>query len=440
MSGSVYFCEDDDTECIETCRLQPETCTEHYVIPSDYYGASYFLAIILGISILLSQGVDIVLMFLPQRWLDGNGLVQRLVLPGTLRQERAGKEAASFRMKQFLQNALDIVYDKSIATSSTSSSGFTSKGDRTTSVLERFLLLPVKTESVGGVIWAWKRIWDGTIFTQEGVWLNGRLLACNFAQFTIFGIMIFFTRVFFYQQKDFFYTKEEKDYQVYIEKSSELLYGNYTTLLGDDYYYFLDCAQTVMEVDLYAEGGSYIDYTLPWNFISYITSFYLSYEEAKAALKPCFDSYPEISKFFDDSNNALTYTSDTFKDLVTDFDITPEKYKVAAILGLVGGFLTVLYIAAILIPSFISTVMKYRSGVKSTLTNPEFLRFRYAMDTVTVLLGSAFWGCFFTATGAMAFVIALVSACLEFLAVAKLSTLILRDLILFCLIRFFLLD
>ena len=409
MSGAAYFCEDDDTECIEACRLQPETCTENYVAASDYYGASYFLAIILGITILSSQGVDIVLMFLPQRWLDGNGLVQRLVLPGTLRQERAGKEAASFRMKQFLQNALDIVYDKTIASSSNNSGGFTSKIDHATTVLERFLLLPVKTESVGGVIWAWKRVWDGTIFNEEGIWLNGRLLACNFAQFTIFGIMIFFTRVFFYQQKDYFYSEEEKDYQAYIKKSEELLYGNYTAVLGDDYYYFLDCAQTIMEVDLYAEGGSVIDYTLPWNFISYITTYYLSYEDAKAALKPCFEAYPAVSTFFDDSSNALMYTSDTLKDLVSDFDITPEKYRVAAILGLVGGFLTVLYIAAILIPSFISTAMKYRSGVKPTLNNPEFLRYRYAMDTVTVLLGSAFWGCFFTATGAMAFVIALVS-------------------------------
>jgi hypothetical protein len=167
-----------------------------------------------------------------------------------------------------------------------------------------------------------------------------------------------------------------------------------------------------MEVDLYSEGGNVIDYTQPWNFITYVTSYYLSYADAKAALTSCFDAYPIVSKFFDDSNNVLTYSSDALKDLVSDFDITPEKYRTAAILGLIGGFLTVLYIASILIPSFISTAMKYRSGVKPTLGNPEFLRFRYAMDTVTVLLGSAFWGCFFTATGAMAFVIALVCNCI----------------------------
>jgi hypothetical protein len=359
--------------------------------------------------ILLSQAVDVVLMFLPQRWLDGNGLIQRLVLPGTLRQERACEEAASFRMKQMLENALDIIYDKTIAPTSKDTQGLTPKANSATSVLERFLLKPVKTESVGGVMWAWKRIWNGTIFTQEGIWLNGRLLACNFAQCTIFGIMIFFTRVFFYKQDKFFYSSEEMEQMAKVEKSSDLLYGNYTDVLGDDYFRFLNCSQTVLNVDLYEEGGTAIDYTQPWNFILYVKTHYLSFEVAKVALKKCFDAYPVVAEFLDDANHALTYSTDKLKDLVAKTDITPEKYRVAAILGFVGGFLTVLYIASTLIPSFVTTVMKYRSGVKATLTNPEFLRYRYAMDTITVLLGSAFWGCFFTATGAMAFVIALVS-------------------------------
>ena len=418
LSGAEYVCNDDDLECIENCQLQPETCVKKYVAPDDYYGAAYFLAIILGASILVSQSIDVVLMFLPRNWLNGNDLIQRLVLPGTLRQERAGQHAASFRIKQFLQNALDIIYDKSIASSSNNSNGFTAKTssssgfvpktNHATSALERFLLLPVKTEKVGGVMWAWKRIWNGTIFTQEGIWLNSRLLSCNFAQCTIFGIMIFFTRVFFYKQKDLFYSDGEKDYQAYIERSSAILNGNYTVVLGDDYYLFVDCAQTVMEVDLAAEGGGFIDYTQPLPFLTYLTLTYQSYEDAKAALQPCFDAYPEVAMFFDDSNNVVNYSSDFLKDLLQDFDITPKHYQWAAGLGLIGGFLTVAYIASILIPSFISTAMKYRSGVKRALTEPEFLRYRYAMDTVTVLLGSAFWGCFFTATGAMLFVVGLV--------------------------------
>jgi hypothetical protein len=365
------------------------------------------LAIILGCTIVVSQGVDFVLLFIPQRWLDGNGSIQRYVLPGTVRQERSGKQAATFRMKQFIHHALDIVHDKTLVSSLSTSNGLT-KSDRGTSALERFLLLPIKTEKVGGVLWAWKRIWNGTAFTEDGVWLNSRLLACNFAQVTVFGIMIFFTRVFYYQQKEFFYSNEENSVRAKIAKTEEILYGNYTDVLGDDYFYFLNCTEEVLGVDLETIGGAFVDYTLPWNFIAYLTTYFTSYEEAKAYLQPCFDAFPTIGKFFDDSYNATSYSGNSFKDLVSDFDITPGKYIAAAYCGLAGGFVAVFYIAVTLIPSFVSTVMKYRSGIKSTLTNPEFLRYRYAMDTVTVLLGSAFWGCFFTATGAFAFVVLLV--------------------------------
>lgn len=116
-----------------------------------------------------------------------------------------------------------------------------------------------------------------------------------------------------------------------------------------------------------------------------------------------------MSTYLDDSFEVLAYQEDDLKSLVASLDVTPSKYMAAAWCGLIGGFAAVTYIAAILIPSFVSTAMKYRSGVKQSLTSPEFLRYRYAMDTTTVLLVSAFRGCFFTATGAFIFVVLLVS-------------------------------
>jgi hypothetical protein len=403
-SGSE-ICSADDSECLLRCGANSTNttgCYETYVVADDYYGATFFLSVILGMCLLASQFVDFLLVVAPSRWLDNKGLVQRFVLPGTVRQEAAGKRAASFRMKHLIDNALTV---GSLGSSS-------EMATKETSILERFLLLPKKFETVGGVIWAWKKIWNGSMFVEEGIWMNARLLACNFSQVTVFGILIFFTRVFYHKQKDFFYSDEEKDYQAYISASSAILYGNYTQVLGDDFYYFLSCAQEVLNVDLYSEGGGLIDYTQPWNFISYITLKFGSYSVARASeLSTCFELYPTVASFFDDSNNVLSYNTNSLKDLVQDFDISPQKYIAAAWCGLVGGFVAVIYIVSLLIPSFISTVMKYRSGVIPSLTNPEFLRYRYAMDTVTVLLGSAFWGCFFTATGAMLFVVGVVCDC-----------------------------
>jgi hypothetical protein len=263
-------------------------------------------------------------------------------------------------------------------------------------------------------LWAWKRIWDGTIFSQEGIWLNSRLLACNFSQVMIFGLLIFFTRVFYY--KDFFFSGEELEYQSFLETQKQILFnGNYTEGLGDDYSKFFNCTKEFLALDAaqYYTGG-FVDFTQPTVFIPYLELTFGSYEAAKKVLNVCYEAYSSVATYLDDSHEVLSYEKDDLKKLVADFDITPSKYIAAAWCGLLGGFTAVTYIAAILVPSFISTVMKYRSGVKPTLTSPEFLRYRYAMDTTTVLLGSAFWGCFFTATGAFVFVVLLVSCFMLF--------------------------
>jgi hypothetical protein len=223
-------------ECIENCNLHPDECQKTYVAADNFYGVSYFLAIILGFTMIVSQGVDFVQLLVPQSWLDGNGSVQRFVLPGTVRQERSGTQAASFRMKQFLQHALDISHSKTLISNSNKLAN--NKLERKTTVLERFLLLPRKAEKVGGVFWAWKKMWNGTAFTEEGIWFSSRLLACNFAQVIVFGVMIFFTRVVYYKQNNFFYSDEERERQANYGNTTDILYGNYTEILGDDYFNF----------------------------------------------------------------------------------------------------------------------------------------------------------------------------------------------------------
>lgn len=356
--------------------------------------------------------MDVILQLAPRRWLDGNGLVQRLVLPGTIRQERAGYQAARLRIRQFLTHALGVLSDQSLITSSDTDN----LAKHPNNALERFLLLPVKTERVGGVLWAWKRIWDGTIFSQEGIWLNSRLLACNFSQVMIFGLLIFFTRVLYYKQNEFFYSDEELEYQSFLDSQKQILFnGNYTDGLGEDYSKFFNCTREYIALDAAQfYSGGFVDFTQPTVFIPYLSLTFGSYEAAREALMVCYEAYAAVAAYLDDSHEVLAYEKDDLKNLVADLDITPSKYIAAAWCGLLGGFTAVTYIAVILIPSFVSTVMKYRSGVKPTLASPEFLRYRYAMDTTTVLLGSAFWGCFFTATGAFFFVVVLVSGFFSF--------------------------
>lgn len=53
-------------------------------------------------------------------------------------------------------------------------------------------------------------------------------------------------------------------------------------------------------------------------------------------------------------------------------------------------------ITIIYIPSFISTVLKFRGGVLPSLKDSNFSIYRYSAEQATILFGSSFWGCFFS--------------------------------------------
>ena len=42
-----------------------------------------------------------------------------------------------------------------------------------------------KKERVGGLVWAWKKILSGDMFTQEGIWYSARLIAANVSQYIV---------------------------------------------------------------------------------------------------------------------------------------------------------------------------------------------------------------------------------------------------------------
>jgi len=76
--------------------------------------------------------------------------------------------------------------------------------------------------------------------------------------------------------------------------------------------------------------------------------------------------------------------------------IHPWQYTTAIAIGLAAGFPAAVWVTLVYIPSFISTVMSFRTGARPSLKDKEFLRHRYAEDNTTVLFGCALWGALFT--------------------------------------------
>ena len=116
-------------------------------------------------------------------------------LSGNVLYETKIKQSALFKVDQMLNHAYDVhqevIRDKEKRRTSTAdSSALSNFGQATNAFSKRDGL----TVYVGGTSWAWKSIRRGTLFTQEGIWLSGRLVAGSAFQIcVIFAIPILFS-------------------------------------------------------------------------------------------------------------------------------------------------------------------------------------------------------------------------------------------------------
>jgi hypothetical protein len=93
------------------------------------------------------------------------------------------KRGASFKAVQMVNNALSCrpgiynTHDSSSRRSSrrASASNLTNSSPTEKALINYNLSLSVK-EQVGGVFWAWKRIFTGKIYSEEGIWLHGEYI------------------------------------------------------------------------------------------------------------------------------------------------------------------------------------------------------------------------------------------------------------------------
>jgi hypothetical protein len=83
-------------------------------------------------------------------------------------------------------------------------------------------------------------------------------------------------------------------------------------------------------------------------------------------------------------------------DATIDSLYPSSKYMVTVPVGIAVFMATfcAFYLAVTYLASVTSTILKLRCGILPTLEKPDFARYRIAPDTVSMLTGSLFWGCF----------------------------------------------
>lgn len=144
--------------------------------------AGYVFTLLLGVTLLLFHVKSLIFNLVPRQMLEklpGSGY---LLVPGTVRAERDTKKAADYKVAEMIGSALrmhtGMASSQRGSTGSQRSSGFGS-------ALLNYQATVDERESCGGIVWTYKKIWNGTIFHEEGVWFHARLLACNVSQYVL---------------------------------------------------------------------------------------------------------------------------------------------------------------------------------------------------------------------------------------------------------------
>lgn len=154
------------------------------------------LALAFGLVLILFQLRSLLFLVVPTSWYDQISVLQRFLVSGMARKEASTKKAARFKTGRLVENAISM-HDASLSSKSPRSIN----GNTTAygSALLAFEGTMDDRESVGGILWTYKSIFNGSLFDQEGVWFHARLLASNMSQYTVMLFyMIFFPLLMYY--------------------------------------------------------------------------------------------------------------------------------------------------------------------------------------------------------------------------------------------------
>jgi hypothetical protein len=165
-------------------NLEWVTTQVPYDASSDSWASAYYLSLALGCILLTIQVIDLLLVLAPS-FLYKFPIMKELFAPSCLKAEANQQKAAFYKTSQMLRSALNI-HTQGNYKMRKSSTMRESQSSQTKAILTYQQKEVEKvTEEVGGPLWTWTRILNGSLAREEGVWIHSRLLACTIAQLLI---------------------------------------------------------------------------------------------------------------------------------------------------------------------------------------------------------------------------------------------------------------
>lgn len=371
-----------------------------YVDQVLFQSESYLstVSVILGAVTSLFHLAHVFAMLLPESCIR----MQFLSSAGVVRAESNVKQAAANKISNMVNNAVDLAATK-----------------EQDGVLETHfgqgLLAYEKLGKVfvpaGGFSWTWRRIYNRSLFKEEGIWLSARLISSNAAQFVV-SIFVLIAGVQISRSVNENYDIEEA--QRLAGSVVELLFNN--TVAESITAGMVANFSVIMTSFLSGSGFSRSCETGSFSTINETDcDFYGTY----SSCDPNADN-DYVCTLLDYATNAtsnldgltalgllnasgfdaasLIETSRVYLENAAESSVNSlyptQKYMVLfpAIMATIVAFLAAVSLAVTYIPSVTSTTLQLRSGVIPTLRSPRFHKHRFASDTVTILTGSLFWG------------------------------------------------
>ena len=145
----------------------------------------YILALLGGFMLLFVELKTLTQILLPRRFWEGNPILRKFLIAGTIQMEALGKKASSFKVNRLICNANTIHKDAMTGVAGESETTFGR-------ALLCFSKSSDRTEDVGGHLWTFRKLYNMELFEEEGVWFTTHLLAGNLAQITICLFLVSF--------------------------------------------------------------------------------------------------------------------------------------------------------------------------------------------------------------------------------------------------------
>jgi hypothetical protein len=418
--------------------------------PDRAFQFVYIFALILGSFLLLFQLKALIFVIFPR------SILKRLPPQGfwltceMAKTEQCTKQAGAFKIKKMIDNALSK-HTGSIFNSLKDSKRKSVRTEDISSFENAMLNFQATAdyrEQAGGVWNTFRSIWSGSLFKEEGVYIHSRLYAMNLSQwFIVLFLLVLYANIDL-GIKSIFNDMNSTGAPVaapvgYYPTMSPVPYTFYPSMTppvaatpGEVLSYAISEMSLVTD-DLFEETwqslaaqnesaavdfvASLLNASTPnitqaiarkssENTISifinvgterlfssnFLSNGTRSGDHSSRELQDTTQDDALLDSQNDTMQDDMVATDDGPLGILDDFFPIESEVRIAAHIGAVLAIISAISLALVWIPSSVSTILQFRSGVIGSLYDPEFNDYRLAPDLTTMLFGSAFWGTFYT--------------------------------------------